>query len=112
MIKYDFYILYGEIYHKDDWYGKNYRVVLMLDKDKFFKFKKHAKNFQSLFKKYCKKYFESFKDKYNENISITYKIKQREDVKTYEYCGAGPSYHCIEEIITVRDLINWANNLR
>ena len=98
------YVLHGGIHLIDNWYGQNFRLVLIPEEDKFFKTKKDAKIHQKDFKNYCKIYFNRMRNNDNPKVSIVYNISEREKLLTYMYCGSGPSYSCSENIITVKRL--------
>jgi len=98
------YILHGGIHLIDDWYGQNFRLVLIPEEDDYFKTKKEASAYRKDFKDYCKIYFDRMRNQMNPKVSIVYNISEREKLPTYIYCSNGPSYSCSENIITVKRL--------
>ena len=95
-------ILALEYHVADNWYGKNYRVVLSPDGIVGFSTIAEAKKYRGAFVKY-----------FNKNQGKTNKIKMKaadvnigklENFLTYKYYGAGPSYSCTNLYRTINDI--------
>lgn len=95
-------ILALEYHVADDWYGRNYRVVLTLDNIVGFNTVAEAKKYRGAFVKY-----------FNKNQGKTNKIKMKvADVEigelgtflTYKYNSFGPSYSCTNLYRTINDI--------
>lgn len=93
----------------DNWYGKNYRVILIKDNETGFDTLKETKLYRSLLINYInhewKRYLTSLdKCKVTKDFSA-YNILS--SFETYRYCRSGPSYACSNTFITVAELLEW-----
>jgi len=84
----------------DNWYGKNYRVVLLKEDSPIcFESAKEAKSYRTKLARYIKaKHPES------KATGKRMAFKNYAEFPTYIYCGAGPSYSCSNMHITVEQL--------
>jgi hypothetical protein len=80
-------------YHvADNWYGKNYRMVLSTDAQNGFANITEAKKYRGAFVKYFNTNVAS-KSKGIDKIKVAdIVIGTLDSFVTYRYCGAGPSY--------------------
>ena len=94
------------VYHwhiDDGWYGKNYRAILSIEKNKGFQSKKDISKFKTLFRNQINKRF------INSNLQAKNKdmiIGERKEFKSYIYCANGPSLSYTHFDITTEDIKN------
>jgi len=82
---------------KDNWYGKNYRLILNKDENTGFSSLKEAKSYKSLLALYVK-------NKYNQKVTGKYaKFDQHDNFPTYIH-SIGPSYWCDNYYISIAQL--------
>lgn len=94
-------VLSLEWHVQDNWYGQNYRMVLLKSDIEGFKNAREAKRFRALLVQYT-------------NVKKTIKLNAKRvcfglyaDLKTYHYCSMGPSWSCTNIEITVDELLAW-----
>lgn len=91
-------------HQKDNWYGKNYRVVLRTDNELGFKTLKECKQYKSLMVQYAKSEYQhmspAVKDISTKNIIFSELSK----LETYRYCGSGPSWACTNIMVNLEAL--------
>jgi hypothetical protein len=91
---------------RDDWYGQNYRVVLVPDETLSFASDADAKRFAAKLAKYVtRKYLKPIKHKATV-CGADAKIANYGDLATYRYLPMGPSWSCQNFIVTVNELLN------
>jgi len=93
-------VLTFEWYVPDNWYGKNYRAVLLKeDSPIHFETISEAKKYRSKFAKLIKSKFSEAKPTAKKMIIGNYA-----EFETYKYYGSGPSYACTNIHFTVEQL--------
>lgn len=87
---------------RDDWYGKNYRIIFKGFDDNGFRTKTEAKKHLSMLKKFAFfKYGNSdieFSKKYN-----IIEIDEYKNLETYRYYSMGPSWSCTNISVDVNE---------
>lgn len=91
-------VLTFDWYVADDWYGKNYRILLSEKPDVGFKTKFEAGKQKTALKNYIAK---QHKLKVKTKSMV---IGERDTFKDYEYCANGPSQDWTHFNISLKDL--------
>ena len=105
-LKPDALVLSYEWYVPDNWYGKNYRVILTPDINGFNN-AKETKQYKSWLSRYIKDKCQVT----NKGITKEMSFGPLSNKPTYIYCGAGPSYSCSNRIISVNYLTEYIERI-
>jgi|LakMenEpi03Aug12_release.lakeMendotaPanAssembly.Ray.scaffolds.fasta_scaffold241832_3 hypothetical protein len=89
-------------YEDDGWYGKRIRYYLAGPEDNGFTNKSEARKYASKLKKFIKKNL----CKVITNNPIIGDINNQEEMPTYKYCGAGPSWSCVNYEVKMQDILS------
>ena len=85
----------------DNWYGQNYRVVLLKEDSPIcFENAKEAKQYRSKLTRYIKAKYRDAKNVSGKRMVF----KNYAEFPTYTYCSMGPSYSCNNIHVTVEEL--------
>ena len=92
------------VHVKDDWYGKSFRYYYAGPDDTGFKNKTEAKKHAGVLKKYVK---DRVKVRFGTKGSMgDVEIGDINEMETYKYYGAGPSWACTNCEVTVGTIKN------
>lgn len=88
----------------DNWYGKNYRIVLRAGNELGFNTLKECKQYKSLMIQYAKSEYKHMSAAVK-NISVkNVKFSELSKLETYRYCGSGPSWACTNILVNLEAL--------
>lgn len=85
----------------DNWYGKNYRIVLRAGNDLGFKTLKECKQYKSLMVQYAKSEYQHMSAAVKNIRTQEIRFSNMSDLETYRYCGSGPSWACTNIIVNL-----------